>query len=105
MKNKSIAISNRELIIVYAGELFLDQGIKATTMDSIVKESGVSKSNIYYHFKSKDEIILAVVDWYIERFKQNVLEPFFVKHYNANSTQLIEAYFRVMADMVLLNEC
>jgi TetR/AcrR family transcriptional regulator, transcriptional repressor for nem operon len=34
-------------------------------MDEVVKQSGVSKSNIYYHFKSKDELALAVLDFYI----------------------------------------
>lgn len=105
MKNKSSAVSNRDQIIACAAELFLNQGIKATTMDTIVKESGVSKSNIYYHFKSKEEIVLAVVDWYITRFKQNVLGPFFARHQYATSKQWMESYFQVMADMVLLSEC
>ena len=37
-------------------------GFASTSMDDVVKESGVSKSNIYYHFKSKDELALAVLE-------------------------------------------
>ncbi|UUZ95562.1 TetR/AcrR family transcriptional regulator [Paenibacillus sp. P25] len=42
--------------------MFLKHGFNTTSMDDVVKQSGVSKSNIYYHFKSKDELALAVLE-------------------------------------------
>jgi TetR/AcrR family transcriptional repressor of nem operon len=57
--------SNRDYVIKVVSELFLVRGFACTSMDDVVKHSGVSKSNIYYHFKSKDELTLAVLEGYI----------------------------------------
>ncbi|HET8842489.1 MAG TPA: TetR/AcrR family transcriptional regulator [Ktedonobacteraceae bacterium] len=59
------SISNRDYVIKVVSELFLAHGFANTSMDDVVKESGVAKSNIYYHFKSKDELALAVLESYI----------------------------------------
>ncbi len=52
-------------MIKVVSEMFLLRGFACTSMDDVVKQSGVSKSNIYYHFKSKDELTLAVLEHYI----------------------------------------
>jgi AcrR family transcriptional regulator len=57
--------SNRDYVIKVVSEMFLLRGFACTSMDDVVKQSGVSKSNIYYHFKSKDELTLAVLENYI----------------------------------------
>jgi TetR/AcrR family transcriptional repressor of nem operon len=57
--------SNRDYVIKVVSEMFLQRGFACTSMDDVVKQSGVSKSNIYYHFKSKDELTLAVLEHYI----------------------------------------
>jgi TetR/AcrR family transcriptional regulator, transcriptional repressor for nem operon len=57
--------SNRDYVIKVVSEMFLLRGFACTSMDDVVKRSGVSKSNIYYHFKSKDELTLAVLENYI----------------------------------------
>src|SRR5579859_3003394 len=53
-------------------------GFATTSMDDVVKESGVAKSNIYYHFRSKDELALAVLESHISNlqslFRGQVLE-------------------------------
>lgn len=38
-------------------ELIVQQGIQATPMSQVVKESGVAAGTIYHHFSSKEEII------------------------------------------------
>ncbi|MGC5328040.1 TetR/AcrR family transcriptional regulator [Brevibacillus sp. SYSU BS000544] len=53
--------SNRIQIITTASDLFLQKGLANTSMDDVVAKSGVSKSNIYYHFKSKEELTGAVL--------------------------------------------
>jgi AcrR family transcriptional regulator len=35
-------------------------------MNDIVKESGVSKGGVYWHFKSKDEIIRAIFEYFFD---------------------------------------
>jgi AcrR family transcriptional regulator len=41
---------------------FLLSGYGGTSMDDIVRKSGMSKGGIYWHFKSKEEIFLYLVD-------------------------------------------
>lgn len=64
------SISNRDYVIKVVSDLFLVQGFASTSMDDVVKHSGVSKSNIYYHFKSKDELALAVLESYISSLQR-----------------------------------
>lgn len=67
--------TNREYVVATAAELFLRRGIANTSMDDVVRESGVAKSNIYYHFKSKDSLLAAVVDHQVQIFEKTVVEP------------------------------
>ncbi|MFS0556814.1 TetR/AcrR family transcriptional regulator [Brevibacillus sp. 179-C9.3 HS] len=55
--------SNRDHVIATASDLFLQKGLMNTSMDDVVAHSKVSKSNIYYHFKSKEELVVAVLSY------------------------------------------
>lgn len=56
-----MASSKREQLIQTAQELFYRVGYHATGIDRILAESGVAKMTLYKHFRSKDELILAVL--------------------------------------------
>jgi AcrR family transcriptional regulator len=49
-------------ILNAALSLFARQGFAHTSMNDIVRESGVSKGGVYWHFQSKDALILAIFD-------------------------------------------
>ena len=51
----------RQKLIDTAYRLFNEHGYHATGIDWILAESGVAKATLYKHFKSKDELILAVL--------------------------------------------
>jgi TetR/AcrR family transcriptional repressor of nem operon len=55
-------VSNRQKILDCARELFYQVGYQATSVDDILQQSGVAKSNFYYHFKTKDDLAFAVLD-------------------------------------------
>lgn len=59
----------REHLIETALELFSRHGFHGVGIDTILKESGVAKRTLYNHFKSKDELILAALRHYDERFR------------------------------------
>lgn len=48
-------------ILNAARDCFLEEGYFATKMDTIARESGLSKGGIYFHFESKRDIFLALV--------------------------------------------
>ena len=52
-------VSARERILATASELFYREGIRAIGVDTIVEQSGVSKTSLYRLFGSKDDLIAA----------------------------------------------
>jgi len=54
----------RERLLEAAKVLIYRQGLAQTTLADIAQESGVPLGNVYYYFKSKDEIATAVVEDY-----------------------------------------
>ncbi len=58
----SVRTNSRERILEAARTLFYRQGFEATSFTDIAREAGIPRGNFYYHFKSKDEILLAVID-------------------------------------------
>lgn len=57
-----MASNKREQLISTAQSLFAREGYHATGIDRILAESGVAKMTLYKHFRSKDELILAVLE-------------------------------------------
>jgi AcrR family transcriptional regulator len=52
----------RERIKDVALELFTEQGYEQTSLREIAERLGVTKAALYYHFKSKEEIVRAFVE-------------------------------------------
>src|SRR4051794_25210669 len=50
----------RERILDVALELFSDQGYEKTSLRQIAERMGFSKAAIYYHFASKEDLLLAL---------------------------------------------
>jgi len=46
-------------IIQAADDLFYGEGIRSASMDAIAERAGVTKRTLYYHFRSKDDLIAA----------------------------------------------
>lgn len=56
------AADTRLQIVATADRLFYQQGFEATSFAHIADAIGLSRGNFYYHFKTKDEILRAVID-------------------------------------------
>ncbi len=48
-------------ILEAGGQLFVEQGFAAASMDQIAKLAGVSKATVYAHFESKEKLFAAIV--------------------------------------------
>ncbi len=55
-------------ILLTAHDLFYRQGIRATAIDRIIADAGVTKVTFYRHFPSKNELILAYLDYRHQRW-------------------------------------
>lgn len=58
----------KQEIISIAAKLFLEKEYEKTTMEDIVKELEIAKGTVYHYFKSKDELLDAVVDSTVESY-------------------------------------
>ncbi len=52
----------RERLVAAAIQLLHQQGIERTTLADIAKAADVPAGNVYYYFKTKDEVIAAVIE-------------------------------------------
>ena len=60
----TVAISNRQLeIIAAAGKILTASGVSGLTIKNLAKEMKFSESAIYRHFASKEEIIIAMLEY------------------------------------------
>ena len=59
----------RAKLVGAAGQLFAEQGVSGTSLQSIADRLGVTKAAVYHQFASKDEIVLAVAEPVIERLR------------------------------------
>lgn len=63
----------RQRIVEAANRLFYHQGFHNTSFSDIVRAAGVPRGNIYYYFKTKEQVLRAAIDYRLERIR-NMLE-------------------------------
>jgi len=62
-----VSQQRKHQILDAAEEVFTRKGIDQTRMDDIVDETGLSKGTLYWYFKNKDAIIIAILDRIFQR--------------------------------------
>ncbi|MFF0151452.1 TetR/AcrR family transcriptional regulator [Micromonospora sp. NPDC005203] len=60
----------RERIKAVALELFTEQGYEKTSLREIAERLNVTKAALYYHFKSKDDIVASFVEDRLDRMDE-----------------------------------
>ena len=55
-------LSTKERLLEAAKELFHQQGIASATIANIAQAAGVPIGNVYYHYRSKDSLLEAVLE-------------------------------------------
>ena len=85
----------RQRIIDAANQLFYRKGYNRTSFSDVVEEAEVPRGNIYYYFKTKDEILRAVIQTRLETIRnmladwdRNIPEPL----------DRLERFVRIMYD-------
>ena len=61
-----------EIIVETAARLFLEQGFENTTMEMVAKESNMGKATLYTEFKSKEDLMSAVIERYMQQSNQKI---------------------------------
>ena len=90
--------SARERILETASELFFRHGIRAVGIDTIIAQSGVAKMSLYRHFASKDDLVVAYLEWR-DRTYWEWWDAVLARHPGDARAQ-IETLFAEMADRI-----
>jgi len=64
----------RELILATAKTLFSQQGYHGLAMRQISESLGVAKSALYYHFKDKEELFLAILESNLDEMEAALIQ-------------------------------
>ena len=64
----------REMLLDSAARVFTERGFRGATVDAILDHAGLSKGTFYWHFESKDELVLAVLAERVERPIKELIE-------------------------------
>lgn len=62
----------KQNIIEKASALFYKNGYNSTGINQIIKESGIAKATLYHHFKSKEDICLAYLQFKNDTFLKDI---------------------------------
>jgi AcrR family transcriptional regulator len=62
MAPREASTATRRRILDVALDLFLEHGYDRTSLREIAERLGFSKAALYYHFKAKDDILVALTD-------------------------------------------
>jgi len=71
--SKAAAMERRQELISVAEQLFLKQGYEHTTVNQIIGALNLAKGTYYYHFHSKEDILIAVSDKLISDTREKLL--------------------------------
>ena len=58
----NVSDERKSQILNAAEQVFTKKGLDLARMDDIAEETGLSKGTLYLYFKSKDELIIAILD-------------------------------------------
>ena len=84
-------MGKKQLIMEKALELFAQQGFELTSVQQITEHSGISKGAFYLSFKSKDELILALIDQFMSQMISDT--DYQVNNSQNNDLSLYDFYF------------
>jgi len=69
--------ATRERLVDTARDLFWEQGYTATGIAQILDAAGARSGSLYYFFPTKEDLLLAVLEWYKANLDAAVVQPVF----------------------------
>lgn len=84
-------------ILTAAMAVFAEKGFAKASMNDIVRQSGLSKGGVYWHFKSKDDLLQTIFDQFFQG--QLAFLKAVVQNEGAASTRLLQLATQASADL------
>ncbi|NJN07709.1 MAG: TetR/AcrR family transcriptional regulator [Richelia sp. RM2_1_2] len=89
MKNVVTNTDTKEQILNVAEGLFAEKGFAGTTLRNVIREAGVNIAAVHYHFGSKEELFIAVLQRVARQCIEAQLQQL-AKHENQHEPPLVE---------------
>ncbi|MGO9454451.1 MAG: TetR/AcrR family transcriptional regulator [Candidatus Binataceae bacterium] len=89
---------SRDEILKAAMHLFANRGFHETSMSEVAREAHVSKALIFWHFKTKEELFVAVLNRLLEPYFIDFAEEAGVLDERAQIQKLVEFYLLFVRD-------
>lgn len=83
--------STKERILTHAARIVRENGFNNTGILEILESAGVPKGSFYFYFKSKDDLGLALIDYYAEFF--STMSESSLRSAEGSPLQRIEKFF------------
>jgi TetR/AcrR family transcriptional repressor of nem operon len=96
-------MGNREKLLSTATAIFGKRGYQATSVDHILGEAGVSPSNFYYHFRSKEKLAYEVLERTFQATRQEIA-PLFMNR-RLRPAEKLEHLHRLFVQKMAQNGC
>src|SRR5271167_1179611 len=95
---ESRAQDSRDEILAAATDLFETRGFHETSMAEVARAAGVSKALIFWHFKTKEELFLAVLNRLLEPYFIDFAEEAQQLDERQQTLKLVEFYLHFVSD-------
>jgi len=93
-RKRSATSEARERILDTADRLFYEHGVRAVGIDRVIAEAEIAKATLYAHFRSKDDLILAV----LQHREEAVLEFFRTAMERHDKKTPLRAFFAALKE-------
>jgi AcrR family transcriptional regulator len=88
----------RQRIQSVALDLFAEQGYDKTSLREIAERLDVTKAALYYHFKSKEDIVASLVEDYFGQMDDLVAWGKTLPRTPQSRAQVLDRYYRIVAE-------
>lgn len=97
------ALPTRDRLIESARYLFWERGYAGTSMADLLAHAGVNSGSFYHFFESKEALLRAVLEQYLQALRPMVVDPAF-----ARTREPVARIFAILAgyrERILQTEC
>jgi AcrR family transcriptional regulator len=88
-------------ILIQAMRIFLEKGYHGTSIDDITQAAGLTKGALYWHFRSKEDLLKRIVEEFEKRFLTGLIEA--VGEVNGGVLDKFGKMFRYVAAFAYYN--
>lgn len=88
--------TRQEELLRIAYRLMADKGMHRMTLQDVADAAGMSKANVVYHYKTKENLVLAAMEWVLERVAARVVRA-------TASAEDRDAKIRAMIDAIFVD--